>query len=105
MVRYFTSMAIRTLCFVLAVVFIVWLHWMIIGWICVFGAVILPYVAVVMANASRGRGVEQAPPPTPTGDTRPQLGEGKQGGTRQGGPPGGGTGTGTGSGARRDGRG
>jgi len=47
------SMGIRTTCFVLAVVAIVMLHWVVVGWILVVAAVILPYIAVVMANASR----------------------------------------------------
>lgn len=53
--RYLFSMGIRTLCFVLSVVFIAVLHWNIAGWILVGAAVILPYVAVVMANAAQTR--------------------------------------------------
>jgi hypothetical protein len=45
--RYLISMAIRTACFVLAVVSIG--HWFM--WVFLVGAVFLPYVAVVMANA------------------------------------------------------
>ena len=45
--RYLISMAIRTLCFILAVVSIG--HWFM--WVFLVGAVFLPYVAVVMANA------------------------------------------------------
>src|ERR1041384_5703436 len=45
--RYLISMAIRTVCFVLAVVSIG--HWFM--WVFLVGAVFLPYVAVVMANA------------------------------------------------------
>jgi Flp pilus assembly protein TadB len=45
--RYIISMGIRTLCFVLAVVFMG--HWVM--WVFLVGAVFLPYVAVVMANA------------------------------------------------------
>ena len=45
--RYIFSMAIRTLCFILAVVFMG--HWVM--WVFLVGAVFLPYVAVVMANA------------------------------------------------------
>ena len=51
--RYLVSMGVRTTCFVLAVVAIVALHWTVVGWILVVAAVILPYIAVVMANASR----------------------------------------------------
>jgi hypothetical protein len=45
--RYLISMAIRTACFILAVVSIG--HWFM--WVFLVGAVFLPYVAVVMANA------------------------------------------------------
>jgi uncharacterized membrane protein YdbT with pleckstrin-like domain len=51
--RYLVSMGVRTTCFVLAVVAIVALHWTLVGWILVVAAVILPYIAVVMANATR----------------------------------------------------
>lgn len=51
--RYLVSMGIRTLCFILAVVALAALHWTVIGWTLVIAAVILPYVAVVMANAAR----------------------------------------------------
>lgn len=53
--RYLVSMGIRTLCFILAVVALAGLHWTIIGWTFVVAAVILPYIAVVMANATRSR--------------------------------------------------
>ena len=45
--RYLISMGIRTLCFVLAVVSIG--HWFM--WVFIVGSFVLPYVAVVMANA------------------------------------------------------
>ena len=45
--RYLISMAIRTACFILAVVSIG--HWFM--WVFLVGAIFLPYVAVVMANA------------------------------------------------------
>ncbi|MFN8169922.1 MAG: DUF3099 domain-containing protein [Candidatus Nanopelagicales bacterium] len=48
--RYLWSMGIRTVCFVLAVVSPS--PW---RWVFVVGAVGLPYVAVVMANAGRER--------------------------------------------------
>ncbi len=49
--RYIFSMAVRTVCFVSAIV---------VGpgplrWVLIVGAVFLPYVAVVMANAGPGR--------------------------------------------------
>jgi hypothetical protein len=45
--RYLISMGIRTLCFLLAVVSIG--HWFM--WLFIAGSFVLPYVAVVMANA------------------------------------------------------
>ncbi|MGL4173324.1 MAG: DUF3099 domain-containing protein [Actinomycetota bacterium] len=45
--RYLISMSIRTICFVLAVVFTGTLRWIFIA-----AAVFLPYIAVVMANAA-----------------------------------------------------
>ncbi|MFY0405554.1 DUF3099 domain-containing protein [Solicola sp. PLA-1-18] len=45
--RYLVSMMIRTVCFVLAVVASGPLRW-----IFIFGAVFLPYVAVIFANTS-----------------------------------------------------
>ena len=45
--RYLISMGIRTLCFVLAVVSIG--HWFV--WVFIAGSFLLPYVAVVLANA------------------------------------------------------
>ena len=44
--RYLISMGIRTVCFVLAAVSIG--HWFM--WFFIFGAIFLPYVAVVLAN-------------------------------------------------------
>lgn len=71
--RYLISMGIRTICFVLAVVFSGWLRWAFI-----LGAVVLPYVSVVIANAGREtvpdlpstilldrRPMIEAPPPKP----------------------------------------
>ena len=49
--RYLFSMAVRTLCFVGAVV--VGPGWL--RWVLVAGAVFLPYVAVVFANAADNR--------------------------------------------------
>jgi hypothetical protein len=48
--RYLVSMAIRTVCFVLAVVLSGPLRWVMVG-----GAFVLPYFAVVVANAADGR--------------------------------------------------
>ncbi|MDP9396784.1 MAG: DUF3099 domain-containing protein [Actinomycetota bacterium] len=54
-VRYLISMAIRTACFLLAVI-----AWFALGWAWVsgllfVGAILLPYVSVVVANAGRER--------------------------------------------------
>jgi hypothetical protein len=46
--RYFISMMIRTLCFILTVILPSPFRW-----IALFGAVTLPYIAVVIANAGR----------------------------------------------------
>ena len=71
--RYLISMAIRTACFVLAVVSIG--HWFM--WVFLVGAIFLPYVAVVMANA----GAQTDPDdgrlpvrPRPAGAPRPPRG-------------------------------
>ena len=45
--RYVVSMGIRTLCFLLALLFMK--HWVV--WFFLAGAVFLPYIAVVIANA------------------------------------------------------
>ena len=62
--RYLISMGIRTGCFILAVVALAVLHWTLIGWILVIAAVLLPYVAVVMANATRSRTITPLGPMT-----------------------------------------
>jgi hypothetical protein len=46
--KYFISMMIRTACFILAVILPSPYRW-----IALFGAVVLPYIAVVVANAGR----------------------------------------------------
>ena len=46
--RYFISMMIRTLCFILTVILPSPVRWF-----ALFGAVTLPYIAVVIANAGR----------------------------------------------------
>jgi Flp pilus assembly protein TadB len=67
--RYLLSMAIRTLCFVLAIVTSGPVRWVLVA-----GAIFLPYVAVVMANASERR-VTSGPAAFYAGD-RPQVGPG-----------------------------
>jgi len=70
--RYLVSMAIRTGCFVGAVLADGWLRWVL-----MVGAVFLPYIAVVVANAGRERIAE--PPPALLGDERRQLQPGTRG--------------------------
>ena len=61
MKRYLISMSIRTVCFILAVVLEGWLRWTMAG-----AAIVLPYVAVVMANAGPSKGAPAASRYTPT---------------------------------------
>jgi hypothetical protein len=68
--RYLVTMGIRTVCFVLAVVTSGWLRWA-----CVSLAVVLPYIAVVLANAVSPRVLGRVPPVPPTGEVPPQLGK------------------------------
>jgi hypothetical protein len=51
---YLWSMGIRTSCFVAAIVTTGWVRWVMVA-----GAVFLPYVAVVVANAGRESGLRQ----------------------------------------------
>jgi hypothetical protein len=67
--RYLLSMAIRTVCFVLAIVTSGALRWTM-----VTAAVFLPYIAVVLANATDRRSV--AGPAAFGADDRPQLDSG-----------------------------
>ena len=68
--RYLISMSIRTACLVLAVVADGPLRWVLIA-----GAVLLPYVAVVMANAGResGRAGPGGRGPVPPGPDSPLM--------------------------------
>ena len=69
--RYLVSMLLRTICFVL--VFVV--HGPL-RWVCVAGAVVLPYVAVVMANAGRSGTRERLPTTViPSAELPPQEGD------------------------------
>jgi hypothetical protein len=49
--RYLVQMSIRIVCFVGAALIDSWVRWLMVA-----GAVLLPYVAVVLANAGRGKG-------------------------------------------------
>ena len=51
--RYLVQMSIRVVCFLGAVVVDHWTRWVLLA-----GAVVLPYVAVVLANAGRERGTD-----------------------------------------------
>ena len=55
--RYIMSMAVRTGCFLLAILFRD--HWVV--WVFIAGAVFLPYVAVVIANAGSAPEPEASP--------------------------------------------
>ena len=68
-IRYLLSMGIRTCCFVLAIVTDGPVRWVLVA-----GAVFLPYVAVVLANATDRRSFSG--PPAFTADDRLQLTEG-----------------------------
>jgi hypothetical protein len=53
--RYLITMGVRTLCFVLSIVFALTLGrlGMILAFVALIGAVVLPYIAVVFANGGR----------------------------------------------------
>src|SRR3954469_24080468 len=74
--RYLFSMAIRTLCFVGAIIAsLAGVHWL---WpILIVGAVLLPYVAVVMANAVTTK--DDGFALVDRGPQRPELGSGDGG--------------------------
>lgn len=74
--RYLISMGVRTACFVLAVVTDGTLRW-----VFIVGAVVLPYIAVVVANAS-GEIDHGAPEPF-VDDSRPMLERGPHNGSGQ----------------------
>lgn len=56
--QYLWTMALRTACFIGAFFFEGWLRWT-----CVALAVVLPYIAVVLVNAVRPRGVSELDTP------------------------------------------
>lgn len=64
--RYLVTMGIRLACLPLAVLVDGWLRWFFI-----IGAVVLPYIAVVIANATRRPSAGTISPVTPP--VRPQL--------------------------------
>lgn len=66
--RYLLTMGIRTACFILAVVTAGWLRWTFVAF-----AAVLPYIAVVMANAVRPRSVVAPAPVLPQVDPTHRL--------------------------------
>lgn len=66
--QYLFTMALRTACFIGAYFFEGWLRWT-----CVALAVVLPYVAVVLVNSVRPRGVSEADTPAGQHRLRRQL--------------------------------
>jgi Protein of unknown function (DUF3099) len=66
--QYLITMAIRTICFVLLVVIDAWYRW-----IFAVGAVFLPFVAVVAANAVMPRVAGRVRPVLPQADATPQI--------------------------------
>ncbi len=66
--RYLLTMSIRTVCFVLVVVIDSWERW-----IFAAGAVFLPFIAVVAANAVRPAARGRMRPVVPTVDRTPQI--------------------------------
>lgn len=66
--RYLLTMGVRTVCFLLAVVTDGWVRW-----VCAGLAIVLPYIAVVMANAVRPRRGSPGSPVTPHSDPTHQI--------------------------------
>jgi hypothetical protein len=66
--RYLLTLGVRTVCFVLAVVTDGWVRWVFAGL-----AIVLPYIAVVMANAVRPRRGGPGRPVTPHRDSTHQI--------------------------------
>ena len=57
--NYMISMGVRTVLFILALIFSGWLRWAFFA-----GSLILPYVAVMLANEGKSRRSEALPPIT-----------------------------------------
>ena len=68
--RYLTMMGIRVLCFGLVFVTTGWLRWA-----AVAGAVLIPYFAVIVANAVRPSQAGTIQAVTPPPDHTPRLGQ------------------------------
>ena len=76
--RYLVQMSVRVVCFLGAVAIEHWTRWLLLA-----GAVVLPYVAVVLANAGRERGGDPgtflAPPALPAAPPTAGVGPGPSG--------------------------
>ncbi len=84
-VRYLISMGIRTACFVAAILISGPLRWVLVA-----GAVFLPYIAVILANAGGRRAPQDAmvrPEPFGALGPRPDPGAGEASGHRPSGAP------------------
>lgn len=66
--RYLWTMGLRVACFIVAVT-----TGGVVRWVAVVGAVILPYIAVVMANAVAPRSRGSVTAVTPSADPTPRL--------------------------------
>ncbi len=66
--RYLISMAIRTVCLILVVVVDGWMRWVFAA-----GAVFLPYIAVIMANAGYTRRSVRVPDGVVPGPRRAEV--------------------------------
>ncbi len=66
--RYLVVMGFRGICFVLAIITTGWVRWAF-----VVGAVVLPYIAVVLANAVGPRFGDTVAPVRPHTEIRPAL--------------------------------
>lgn len=64
--NYMISMGVRTVLFILALIFTGWLRWAFFA-----GSLILPYAAVMLANEGKSRRSESLPPITPAAPELP----------------------------------
>jgi hypothetical protein len=68
--RYLWTMGVRTGCFIVAVIATGWIRWVAVG-----AAVVLPYVAVILANAVGPRQPGTVPAVTPYIDPTIRIGD------------------------------
>lgn len=69
--RYLISMSFRVVCFIIAIITGAALHWLWVAMVFVLFALVIPYVAVVAANAAHTRGEDLSLLDSPYG--RPEL--------------------------------